>query len=493
MATKKAAWKLFSGCLAIGLAMLCAAQEQYPKPLNHTPTDHPAAHVLLLSIDGLHAVDLANWIATHPRSALAELSTRGVIYTNAHTPMADPAAGLVALATGGTPTSTGIIRSEGYDHELSPAGSNCRIMGTVVALDASYGADGVFDSAKAPLDPHHGCTPLRPHNLLRVNTVFEAVQEKTGRTAWAGASAATTDLLRGPSGKGLDDACGFQQPAHSGDDFAETALTGDEARASIVLRWIDGEDCAGNPGAPVPTLFGMSFVSLAAAQAEDGMGYSDAIGTPSTGLAKRFEFVDAAIGRMVLELKAKRLYDSTWIFVASPYGQTPMDQRQLRPVQITRLREAANTVQPDIVTHIVGGDAAMVWLSDPAATAAVVKAYSDRAAVLGIQDIYFGARLTLTLNSPETDSRMPDIVLQASPGVIWGPAGKNVLASYGGISDWDTHVALLVSGAQLTGRRDPTYVPTTQLAPLLLRALGMEKFDLQALHKEHSPALPGVF
>jgi hypothetical protein len=63
----------------------------------------------------------------------------------------------------------------------------------------------------------------------------------------------------------------------------------------------------------------------------------------------------------------------------------------------------------------------------------------------------------------------------------------------GGDSDLDTYVALLVSGPQLTGRRDPTYVPTNQIAPLLLRVLGMEKFGLQALQKEHSPALPGVF
>jgi hypothetical protein len=64
---------------------------------------------------------------------------------------------------------------------------------------------------------------------------------------------------------------------------------------------------------------------------------------------------------------------------------------------------------------------------------------------------------------------------------------------HGGMLDQDTHVALMISGAQLTGRTDPTYVPTTQLAPLLLRALGMEKFDLRALHVEHSPALPGIF
>jgi hypothetical protein len=51
----------------------------------------------------------------------------------------------------------------------------------------------------------------------------------------------------------------------------------------------------------------------------------------------------------------------------------------------------------------------------------------------------------------------------------------------------------LVSGSQLTGRIDKTWVPTSQVAPLLLRALGVEKFDLQALHREHTPALPGIF
>ncbi len=484
---------LSAGSLAIGVATLCFAQEQYPKPLIHTAADHPAARALLLSVDGLHAVDLANWIAMHPHSTLAELSARGVTYTNAHTPMADPAAGLVALVTGGTPISTGIISSDGFDHALSPAESNCRIVGAPLAFDISYGADGVFDSAKAPLDPHRGCTPLQPHNLLRVNTIFEVVREKVGRTAWAGASTATTDLLRGPSGNGLDDACGFQEAASATGDSVETAHNGDESRASIVLRLIDGEDCAGNTGVPVPTLFGMSFVSLANAEGNGGIGYSDVAGTPSPALTKSLDSVDASIGRMVLELKAKRLYDSTWIVVASPYGQSQMDDQQLRLIQLSRLREAANSVQPDIVAHINGGDAAMVWLTNPAMTAAVVKAFGGRSVPLGIREIYSGARLTLTLNSPETDSRMPDIILEASPGVIWGSDDKHVLAGHGGNSDSDTHVALLVSGAQLTGRRDPTYVPTTQLAPLLLRALGMEKFDLQALHKEHSPALPGIF
>jgi hypothetical protein len=58
------------------------------------------------------------------------------------------------------------------------------------------------------------------------------------------------------------------------------------------------------------------------------------------------------------------------------------------------------------------------------------------------------------------------------------------------MQDEDTHVALLVAGSQLTGRVDKTWVPTAQVAPLLLRALGIEKFDLQALHREQHRLCP---
>ncbi len=43
---------------------------------------HQVRHVLLISVDGMHALDLSNYIATHPDSTLAELSRHGVTYTN---------------------------------------------------------------------------------------------------------------------------------------------------------------------------------------------------------------------------------------------------------------------------------------------------------------------------------------------------------------------------------------------------------------------------
>ncbi|GCE28309.1 hypothetical protein KDA_37930 [Dictyobacter alpinus] len=42
-------------------------------------------HVLLLSIDGFHAQDLARYVRLNPTSALAKLSKMGVTYTNTST------------------------------------------------------------------------------------------------------------------------------------------------------------------------------------------------------------------------------------------------------------------------------------------------------------------------------------------------------------------------------------------------------------------------
>ena len=45
---------------------------------------HSVERVLLLSLDGLHALDLANYIKAKPDSNLAQLSQHGITYTNAH-------------------------------------------------------------------------------------------------------------------------------------------------------------------------------------------------------------------------------------------------------------------------------------------------------------------------------------------------------------------------------------------------------------------------
>jgi predicted AlkP superfamily pyrophosphatase or phosphodiesterase len=84
-------------------------------------------HVLLLSVDGMHEVDLQRYVKYHPTSAFARLTTHGVHFTNAHTSRpSDSFPGLLAFMTGGSPLSHGMFYDDSYDRTLFPPNSNCQ-------------------------------------------------------------------------------------------------------------------------------------------------------------------------------------------------------------------------------------------------------------------------------------------------------------------------------------------------------------------------------
>src|ERR1041384_4013173 len=99
-------------------------------------------HVLLISIDGMHEVDLARFLADHPGSRLAELAATGVEFTNAWvnrldgspTNPSDSFPGLLALTTGGSSPTTGGWYDVSYARDLFPDAS-CATPGTAVAYD----------------------------------------------------------------------------------------------------------------------------------------------------------------------------------------------------------------------------------------------------------------------------------------------------------------------------------------------------------------------
>src|SRR6267378_5255243 len=76
-------------------------------------------HVLLISVDGLHALDVANYVAAHPNSSLAESAEHGITYSNARTPaISDSFPGLLALVTGGSPISQGLFYDVSYNRSI---------------------------------------------------------------------------------------------------------------------------------------------------------------------------------------------------------------------------------------------------------------------------------------------------------------------------------------------------------------------------------------
>ncbi len=107
-----------------------------------TPTPHRVKRVLLLSLDGLHALDLANYVKARPNSSLAQLSQQGITYKNARTSLPSNSwPGLLAIMTGGSPLSTGVIFENSYDRSLSPPGSKCTSIGTTIVYDSSIDND----------------------------------------------------------------------------------------------------------------------------------------------------------------------------------------------------------------------------------------------------------------------------------------------------------------------------------------------------------------
>src|SRR6266851_7617051 len=99
----------------------------------------PIQHVMLISVDGMHALDLANYAQAYPNSTFAQLGKMAVTYTGASTSRpSDSFPGLMAQITAGSPNSTGVWYDVSYDHSLLPPGSKPGATpGTQVLFDES--------------------------------------------------------------------------------------------------------------------------------------------------------------------------------------------------------------------------------------------------------------------------------------------------------------------------------------------------------------------
>ena len=94
-------------------------------------------------------------------------------------------------------------------------------------------------------------------------------------------------------------------------------------------------------------------------------------------------------------------------------------------------------------------------------------------------------------NDPRKDPRTPDIVLKVNTGVIF--TGGSKIAEHGGFNEDDIHVALLISLPVLKHETVKTPVTNQQVAPTILKALGLNPDQLQAVQREGIQVLPFLF
>lgn len=515
---------------AAGVALLGALPAAYADG----GLGHEIKHVLLISVDGLHAVDLSNYVQTHPESTLAGLSAHGVTYTNASTSSpSDSFPGLASLVTGGSPNSAGFWYDVTWNRAVAPqltgnaimgsTGGSCPgTVGAVVEFDEGVDNDltqlnggGGINPAYLPRDATT-CQPIYPHAYLRVNTIFEVVHAHGGRTAWTDKHP-SYEWTNGPSGQGVDDFYGpeinsipvalpypgctpvpYADPTP--DDGWTTSFANimcyDSTHVQAVLNQIDGYTHDRSSKVGVPALFGTNFQAVSVGEklktdpvtAVSG-GYSDVIATPSPGLASELDFVDQSLGQMVHELKSQGVYDSTLIIIGAKHGQSPIDISKRRGVgggQPATLIGAAEAFD-------ISDDGSLIWLTDPSLAPGVVQLLSQPAnqALLGIQEIFAGNLLRDKFNSPNTDPRTPDIILKVDTGVIF--TGGSKIAEHGGFNEDDVHTALLISNPGLRASFVNAAVSNQQVAATIVRALGADPNELQAVQKEQIHVLPFLF
>ena len=440
------------------------------------------ARVLMVSIDGFHAADLERYLAGHPSSTLARLATVGVRYANAMAPFpSDSFPTVLAWATGGSPSTTGVYYDISYDRTLSPPGSDCSTRGTVVDFsDAAdidntvVGGGGGLDLAVLPRDPAKGCAVVQPHDYLRVNTIFEVAKSAGMRTAWSDKHL-TYEILNGPSGVGVDDLYNPEVAA-----FAD-GVAYDRLKVTALLNEIDGKDHTGGAVARVPALFGMNFQAVSIAQ--KASGYLDADGTPTAALAAAMDAVDQSIGALVDELDRQGLWSTTLFIVAVSHGQSPVDPKRVVRYPTTLVPSLANEVQPDLVAAATQDAVALLWLTDGTKSAAVAQHLTDAKAMAGIARVIAG--------DPTDGARSPDLFVVVEDGTIYTDGHKKV-AEHGGFSDDDRKVALLVAGRSAGAAVVTDPVETRQLAPTVIGALGLDASALQAMVIEPALPLPGL-
>jgi hypothetical protein len=88
--------------------------------------------------------------------------------------------------------------------------------------------------------------------------------------------------------------------------------------------------------------------------------------------------------------------------------------------------------------------------------------------------------------------RTPDIMVQPNAGVIYLKSAKKD-AEHGGAAPNDSNVALLVSFPTLSKQTIGTAVVTTQVAPTIVKALGLDPTLLNSVTSEGTAVLPGLF
>ena len=348
-------------------------------------------HVLLISIDGMHALDYENCVNNNTCPAMASLGKHGVTYTRTSTSKpSDSFPGLMAIVTGGSPKSVGAFYDVAYDRILAPPaietgngnppgvckeGRNngatteyeegneidqTKLNGGFPGYSLTDGGIKSIDPRKLNRDPFNHCNPVYSWNFIRTNSIYGVIHAAGGHTAWSDKHVAYAAVNGHTDGTlplnvddyyspevnsnvialpglttAFDDDCSIVDPASDWTRSFKEIRCYDQLKVNAVLNWINGKTHLGGSNAPVPVIFGMNFQAVSVGQKliQHGVkgGYMNAAGDPTPNMQNEIEFVDKAIGQMVTALKNQDdLFENTTIIITAKHGQSPIDTHRFQ-------------------------------------------------------------------------------------------------------------------------------------------------------------------
>jgi hypothetical protein len=407
-----------------------------------------------------------------------------------------------------------------------------------------------LNPATYPVNPKT-CQPIQPWDYLRVNTIFQVIHAARMRTAWSDKHAIYTSFNGpGSGGTSIDDFFGPEIDSQAvepngvpypvdGAWTADLAATKqyDSYKVQAVVNWINGYDHSGNgPKVGTPAIYGMNFQAVSVAEklkhspttligpnaqgdyTEDAPvagGYVTIDGqqVPGPLLQNALDYINASLQRMVNTIQADGEAGSTAIILTAKHGQSPQNNAQLQRIDdgpiISGVNSAWAAIHPDNQTLVVqeaDDDGLLWWLSDRSQAAAdFVKNYlwTHSAPAVnyagqtvtvqhsGLTQIFAGAQSAQFFGVPTSEPDHPDVFGISQVGTIYTTGSK--IAEHGGDNPADRDVPLVVyAPGVVRPRTSGRWVETTQVAPTILRLLGLDPRALQAVRIEGTRVLPGI-
>jgi hypothetical protein len=217
---------------------------------------------------------------------------------------------------------------------------------------------------------------------------------------------------------------------------------------------------------------------------------------------------------MVRAIRGLQLEESTAIILSAKHGQSPQTPSALTRIPdgpiVAALDAAWQAAHPTAATPLVAftidDDGMLMWLNDRSAAATEfakqfllghsgtgndingsAKPYTQS----GLSRVFAGEAAADYFKVAPGDARVPDLFGISQYGVVY-TGGRGKIAEHGGANPQDRDVPLLVSGDPVERHHevDSGPVETTQIAPTILRLLGLDPDALQAVQIEHTRALP---